>query len=234
MNPKVENDNKDLKYFVSDIIKAIAGIFIIFIFYKIISSFISGIKEEAFYLELRSILDFSFVLLLCFMPYSVIHFLFLKNKDNMHKIIFYKFSVPLSIVLFIFIWNFLPAIRVELLLLFFIPFSVVYFLLNKAGKIRHTVFYGVPVPLCILLFVLLLTFMSLVNTSLLSMLGIIGIFGGGITLLIQPFLTIYLFCKKEKMTRDVIFLYILPVNITTFIMIFYRLSGIQNENPMID
>ena len=31
MNPKVENDNKDLKYFVPDIIKVIAGIFIIFI-----------------------------------------------------------------------------------------------------------------------------------------------------------------------------------------------------------
>lgn len=53
MNPKVENDNKDLKYFVPDIIKFIAGIFIIFIFYKIISSFISGIKEEASYLKLK-------------------------------------------------------------------------------------------------------------------------------------------------------------------------------------
>lgn len=42
-------------------------------------------------------------------------------------------------------------------------------------------------------------------------------------LFIQPFLTIYLFYTKEKIEKDVLFLYIIPVNISSVTLLYFEL-----------
>ena len=95
-----------------------------------------------------------------------------------------------------------------------LPCSFFYFLFtHKNGKIRKSIFYGFSIT------TLIIYLFSFLFPEYHKPYRIMYVFG----LFIQPFLTIYLFYTKEKIEKDVLFLYIIPVNISSVTLLYFEL-----------
>ena len=95
-----------------------------------------------------------------------------------------------------------------------LPCSFFYFLFtHKNGKIRKSIFYGFSITI---LSIYLFSFFFPEYHKTYRIMYVFGLF-------IQPFLTIYLFYTKEKIEKDVLFLYIIPVNISSVTLLYFEL-----------
>ena len=165
MNPKVEFLKKYIQRFAPYIdVITLAG----YVFYEFVgiglcyiwfNFFETGYSKSSFFYI--NIFLFSFM----FMPYSAIRFLFTKNKDKIHKMIFYIFSLPFIICSFFAI-------------------LILYIIDSLNTLIRINVVLD----------------------------NIFGLFLSGVLILIflQPLVGLYFFFSKQKITNDIIFLYMLP------------------------
>lgn len=182
MNPKVEKLKKYFWKALPHIEPVVLTVYVpyAFCFVAIGLMYFTGFEDEAY--SMADLLPLSiFLFFLSFIPYSIIRFLFTKNTDKIHKILFYWFSFPLSI----------------LILIYLVVSTDIYRIL--IGKNDYS---------------------SYIYDVILFM------------LLIQPILTVYLFLMNEKIQKDVVFLYILPIGVPFISIMWFvlRLSVIFYDN----